>query len=155
MLHVRRRPQGEKMTTCKKCSNEVYVFENGQEAALCSSHIHQAFAGLVDFDNQYFFASMFQTQTQPPASLTIKDIQDAQKLIDQIPHARAPFNCIWLSEKGLARLVKKYDIQQVNNLFGIGGYPTVIRNSIPDNIALLSDGKTITGIVKLEDDDDP
>jgi hypothetical protein len=144
---------GDEMTTCKKCSNDVYIFPNGEEAALCSNHIHQAFVDLGVFDNQSIFG--FPTQAEATASLTIKDIQDAQKLIDAIPHARAPFNCIWLSEKGLARLIKKYDIKKVDNLFGYSGYPTVIRNSIPDNIALLSDGHTITGIVKLEDDDDP
>jgi hypothetical protein len=144
---------GDEMTTCKKCSNDVYIFPNGEEAALCSNHIHQAFVDLGVFDNQSIFG--FPTQAEATASLTIKDIQDAQKLIDQIPKQPTPFNCLWMSEKGLARLVKKYDIQQVNNLFGIGGYPTVINNSIPNNRILLSDGHAITGIVKLEDDDDP
>jgi hypothetical protein len=144
---------GDEMTICKKCSNDVYIFPNREEAALCSDHIHQAFVDLGVFDNQSIFG--FPTQAEATASLTIKDIQDAQKLIDQIPKQPTPFNCLWMSEKGLARLVKKYDIQQVNNLFGIGGYPTVINNSIPNNRILLSDGHAITGIVKLEDDDDP
>lgn len=138
------------MTTYKKCDNDVYIFPNGEEAALCSSHIHQAFVDLGVFVNQSIFG--FPTQSEAPTSLTIKDIEDAQKLIDQIPEP--PFNCLWMSEKGLARLVKKYGDQQVNNVFGIGRYPTLINNSIPNNRILLSDGITITGIVKLEDDDE-